>query len=98
MLVVNAPGGARAGPVRVTPRGYGARSGQAGAHAAAGRRPARTGSADGPVRRPVGQSAALKLRRRRLLPTTKTEEKAMAAPAIIGLRSPAAASGRAATL
>ncbi len=42
--------------------------------------------------------AALKPRRRRELPTTKTEEKAMAAPAIIGLRRPEAARGRAATL
>ncbi len=37
-------------------------------------------------------------RSRRLLVTTNTELKAIAAPAIIGLRSPAAASGRAATL
>ncbi len=44
------------------------------------------------------RSAGWKPRRRRLLPTTKTEEKAMAAPAIIGLSRPAAASGRAATL
>jgi hypothetical protein len=39
-----------------------------------------------------------KRRSRRLLVTTKTEEKAIAAPAIIGLSSPAAASGTAATL
>ncbi len=39
-----------------------------------------------------------KVRSRRLLPTTNTEEKAIAAPAIIGLSSPAAASGSAATL
>jgi hypothetical protein len=32
------------------------------------------------------------------LATTNTEEKAIAAPAIIGLSNPAAASGRAATL
>ncbi len=44
------------------------------------------------------QARGRKDRRRRLLPTTKTEENAMAAPAIIGLSSPAAASGRAATL
>src|SRR5699024_5407305 len=37
-------------------------------------------------------------RSRRLLLTTKTLEKAMAAPAIIGLRRPSAASGTAATL
>ena len=40
----------------------------------------------------------LKDRSRRLLVTTKTEEKAIAAPAIIGLSMPNAASGRAATL
>ena len=39
-----------------------------------------------------------KRRRRRLLVTTKTLENAIAAPASIGLSSPAAASGRAATL
>ena len=39
-----------------------------------------------------------KRRNRRLLVTTKTEEKAIAAPASIGLSRPAAASGRAATL
>ena len=39
-----------------------------------------------------------KVRSRRLLETTNTELNAMAAPAIIGLRSPAAATGRAATL
>jgi hypothetical protein len=37
-------------------------------------------------------------RSRRLLVTTKTLENAMAAPAIMGLSSPAAATGRAATL
>lgn len=48
---------------------------------------------------PVGPQAwARKARSRRELPTTKTEEKAIAAPAIIGLSRPAAASGRAATL
>ncbi|MGY3681874.1 hypothetical protein ACVWXU_005497 [Streptomyces sp. TE33382] len=41
---------------------------------------------------------ALNPRSRSELPTTKTEEKAIAAPAIIGLSSPAAASGRAPTL
>ena len=40
----------------------------------------------------------LKPRSRRLLVTTNTDEKAMAAPASIGLSRPAAASGRAATL
>ena len=39
-----------------------------------------------------------KRRSRRLLATTATLEKAMAAPAIIGLSSPAAASGMAARL
>lgn len=58
----------------------------------------------GPVRgrRPHGgpprTPGHLKERSRRLLVTTKTEEKAIAAPAIIGFSSPAAASGRAATL
>ena len=48
---------------------------------------------------PVAHRAALLNRRkRRLFATTDTDEKAMAAPASIGLRSPAAASGRAATL
>ncbi len=47
---------------------------------------------------PPQPSAALNPRSRRLLPTTKTDEKAMAAPAIIGLSRPAAASGSAATL
>jgi len=41
---------------------------------------------------------ARKWRSRRLLPTTKTELNAMAAPAIIGLSRPTAASGMAATL
>ncbi len=40
----------------------------------------------------------LKDRSRRLLLTTKTDENAIAAPAIIGLSMPSAASGRAATL
>ena len=44
------------------------------------------------------QAKERNLRSRRLLVTTKTEEKAMAAPAIIGLSSPATASGIAATL
>ena len=44
------------------------------------------------------QGSARKRRSRRLLVTTKTEENAIAAPAIIGLSRPAAASGRAATL
>jgi hypothetical protein len=39
-----------------------------------------------------------KLRNRRLLLTTNTEENAIAAPASIGFNSPAMASGRAATL
>ena len=39
-----------------------------------------------------------KERRRRLLPTTKTLEKAIAAPASIGFSRPSAASGIAATL
>lgn len=40
----------------------------------------------------------MKERNRRLLVTTKTEENAIAAPAIIGFSRPAAASGTAATL
>ena len=40
----------------------------------------------------------VKRRSRRLLATTKTEENAIAAPAIIGLSRPAAARGTAATL
>jgi hypothetical protein len=43
-------------------------------------------------------SGERKRRRRRELETTKTEENAIAPPAISGFRSPAAASGRAATL
>ena len=38
------------------------------------------------------------VRSRRLFVTTNTDEKAIAAPAIIGFSSPAAASGSAATL
>jgi hypothetical protein len=44
------------------------------------------------------QNADLKRLNRRLLSTTKIELSAIAAPAIIGLSRPAAASGRAATL
>ena len=40
----------------------------------------------------------VKFRSRRLFATTKTDEKAIAAPAIIGFSSPAAAGGSAATL
>lgn len=83
----------------------GSRTGSAGVahltgrgHAPVGRRSPLAEAAGGPGGEAVGQSAALKPRSRRLLPTTKTEEKAMAAPAIIGLSSPAAASGSAATL
>ncbi len=47
---------------------------------------------------PFGSGAAPKLRRRRLLETTKNEENAIAAPAISGLSRPAAAIGMAATL
>ena len=47
---------------------------------------------------PGAAYAARKRRRRRLLVTTKTLENAMAAPASIGFSSPAAATGRAATL
>ena len=50
----------------------------------------------GPPR--AGQRSGAKRRRRRLLVTTKTDENAMAAPAIIGDSDPAAASGIAATL
>ena len=56
------------------------------------RRRARTCSS---APRPAGQPAR---RNRRELVTTMTLEAAMAAPAIIGLSSPAAASGIAATL
>jgi hypothetical protein len=52
----------------------------------------------GPRPRPGPGPGQAKRRRRSELPTTKTEEKAIAAPAIIGLSRPAAASGRAATL
>jgi len=65
----------------------------------------RRGGPSGPPRRGAGrsvgcpgQSAALKARRRRLLLTTNTEEKAIAAPASMGLSMPEAASGSAATL
>jgi len=47
---------------------------------------------------PFGSGAAPKLRRRRLLETTKNDENAIAAPAISGLSRPAAAIGMAATL
>ncbi len=61
-----------------------------------------TGSRAGSVRRTpvvlVSCARALKLRRRRLLLTTNTLEKAIAAPASIGLSSPSAASGIAAVL
>lgn len=52
----------------------------------------------GTARTPPSYAAALNPRSRSELPTTKTDENAIAAPAIIGLSSPAAASGRAATL
>ena len=54
--------------------------------------------APGTQGRPTQAAVALKLRRRREFETTKTDENAIAAPASIGLRSPAAASGIAATL
>ena len=47
---------------------------------------------------PITDGYAPNRRRRRVLVTTKMLEKAIAAPAIIGLRSPIAASGSAATL
>lgn len=47
---------------------------------------------------PVAAAVQRKRRSLRLLLTTKTLENAIAAPAIIGLSRPAAASGRAATL
>ncbi len=50
------------------------------------------------ARQAVHRFTGWKFRSRRLLPTTNTEENAIAAPAIIGLSSPAAASGSAATL
>ncbi|SCL18056.1 hypothetical protein GA0070624_1441 [Micromonospora rhizosphaerae] len=52
----------------------------------------------GPAASSSDQPTGRKRRSRRLLATTKTDEKAIAAPAIIGLSRPAAASGRAATL
>lgn len=105
MLAAPGPDGAWAGPVRGTGGGSGpgraVRSERAARYDRAhdAEPPAdsvRLGRRLGIV--VAGRSPALKPRSRRLLPTTKTEEKAMAAPAIIGLRSPAAASGRAATL
>lgn len=47
---------------------------------------------------PSNQVAERNRRRRKLLVTTNTEEKAIAAPAIIGFNSPAIANGIAATL
>ena len=70
-------------------------------------RPEHVGSVPGPHRgaprrgRAAAQrfsASARKLRSRRLFVTTNTELKAIAAPAIIGLSSPAIASGSAATL
>ncbi|MFD5164352.1 hypothetical protein ACFWMJ_41010 [Streptomyces hawaiiensis] len=58
--------------------------------------PAMSGTAGMP--RSAVPLAYLKDRRRRLLVATKTDEKAIAAPAIIGLSMLAAASGSAATL
>ena len=52
----------------------------------------------GVVRDPTAGSMLWKRRSRRLLPTTKTLDAAIAAPAIMGFRSPRAASGIAATL
>ena len=52
----------------------------------------------GSPRQGVVRDVSWKVRSRRLLLTTKTLEKAMAAPAIIGLSRPSAASGMAATL
>ena len=68
--------------------------------------PDATGRPDGPSDRRVPKSTwrgqpgcqGRKRKRRRLLVTTNTDDAAMAAPAISGLSSPAAASGRAATL
>lgn len=57
--------------------------------------PAAPRTGGGGAHRPV---AVVKRRSRRLLETTKTLESAMAAPAIMGLSRPSAASGRAATL
>ena len=51
----------------------------------------------GPVARSTSERA-WKRRSRRLLVTTKIEENAMAAPAISGFKTPATASGMAATL
>ena len=85
-----------------------ARRGAPGGGQRGARAPARAAAAD---RRPGARrsrvargrpsscgAAGWKRRSRRLLVTTKTEEKAIAAPAIIGLSRPGAASGSAATL
>ena len=56
------------------------------------------GRSSGSPRQGVVRDVGWKVRSRRLLLTTKTLEKAMAAPAIIGLSRPSAASGMAATL
>ena len=58
----------------------------------------RRGSGRRPRRLRMRRTRLRNERRRRLLPTTKTLESAIAAPAIIGLSRPSAASGIAATL
>ena len=60
--------------------------------------PPSTAGAGGTAPLTVSQLVALNPRSRSELLTTNTEENAIAAPAIIGLSRPAAASGRAATL
>jgi hypothetical protein len=63
--------------------------------------PEASGAAEGnkrPAHTAPFQTTGLNRRRRRLFATTKIELSAIAAPAIIGLSRPAAASGSAATL
>jgi hypothetical protein len=66
------------------------------------RTPNRRAASTGPTGRGSGQDTVdrtgANARNRRLFSTTNTEENAIAAPAIMGLRNPNAASGIAATL
>ncbi len=63
-----------------------------------GATPLRAPSRGGPLRAGARQRLGSKRRNRRLLLTTNTELKAIAAPAMRGLSRPSAASGMAATL
>lgn len=91
----NLPRGGKGGDENL-PRG-GKCGGRAGPRAADGGQAdqRRTGWAGG---QPAAATALRKARRRRELSTTKTLEKAIAAPASIGVSSPSAATGIAATL